>query len=91
MVHTVFQVYNGFDFMIGLVDAMTDEDPEKRPVIEDVISRFSHIRNSLSGFKLRSPITFKQDHSLIATLRYACQAVRTARYIVCKKAAIPDA
>lgn len=91
MVYTVFQVYNGFEFMMGLVDEMTDEDPEKRPVIEDVISTFSRIRDSLSGFKLRSPITLKQDPSFITTLRYACQAARTAQYIVCKKNAIPDA
>ena len=87
----VFQVSNGFEFMMGLVDAMTDEDPEKRPVIEEVISRFSRIRNSLSSFKLRSPITFKQDPSLMTTLRYARQAVRTTQYIICKKTAIPDA
>jgi hypothetical protein len=85
------QVSNGFEFVISLVDAMTDADPEKRPVIEEVISRFSRIHNSLSGFNLRSPITFKQDPSLITPLRYACQAVRTAQYIVCKKTAIPDA
>jgi len=91
VVYTVFQVCKGFEFMTGLVDAMTDEDPEKRPVIEDVISRFSRIRNSLSGFKLRSPIAPKRDPSLITTLRYACQVVRTARYIISKKTAIPDA
>jgi hypothetical protein len=91
VIYMVPQVSNGFEFMISLVDAMTDEDPEKRPVIEDVISRFSRIRNSLSGFKLRSPITFKQDHSLITTLRYVCQTARTTQYLVCKKTAIPDA
>ena len=42
--------------MKGLVDAMTDEDPEKRPTIEDIISSFSHIRNSLSRIKLRTVI-----------------------------------
>ena len=91
VVYTVFQVYKDFEFMIGLVDAMTGEDPEKRPVIEDVILEFSRIRNSLSGFKLRSPITHKQDPSIITTLRYARQAVRTARYIISKKTAVPDA
>jgi len=91
VVYTVFQVSKGFEFMIGLVDAMTDEGPEQRPVIEDVISRFSRIRNSLSGFKLRSPITPKQDPSLFTTLRYARQAVRTARYIISRNTAIPNA
>ena len=86
-----FQVYNGFAFMKGLVDAMTDEDPWKRPKIEEVISRFSHIRASLSRFKLRSLITAKKDPSIITTFRYTRQVFRTVEYILMRKAAIPPA
>ncbi|KAI9512192.1 kinase-like domain-containing protein [Russula earlei] len=36
-----FQRYNGFEFMEALVDAMTDEDPGKRPAIEAVLEEFA--------------------------------------------------
>jgi len=77
--------------MVDLVDAMTDEDPARRPTIENVISIFSRIRNSLSRFKLRTLITSKTDPSLFTTYRYARQAVRTVQYITLKKSAIPYA
>jgi hypothetical protein len=76
--------------MEELVDAMTDDDPERRPVIEDVIARFSSIRNSLSRFKLRSPITSRKDASLVIAFRYARQTIRTIGYILCQNAAIPE-
>jgi hypothetical protein len=87
----IYQLHNGFEFMVGLVDAMTDEDPGERPTIETVISRFSYIRDSLSEFKLRSLITSKKDPSLVTTYRYARQVVRTVEYIILQKAAIPYA
>ena len=40
-------MYNGFEFIVGLVDAMTDENPAERPAIENVILRFSYIQDSL--------------------------------------------
>ncbi|KAF8265698.1 hypothetical protein EI94DRAFT_1702283 [Lactarius quietus] len=51
------QKCNGFEFMQELVDAMTDESPEQRPTIEEVIERFDRIRDSLSSIKLRSFIS----------------------------------
>ncbi|KAH9056533.1 kinase-like domain-containing protein [Lactarius vividus] len=81
--------YNGFEFMQGLVDEMTDESPEKRPTIEAVIRGFDHIRSSLSTIKLRSLISLKKDPRLFTASRHVRQLIRTARYIVLKKAAIP--
>jgi len=75
--------------MNGLVDAMTDESPEKRPTIEDVISRFSRIRNSLNRVKLRTFITAKKDPSLFTACRHTRQVIRTAQYALSRKAAIP--
>ena len=89
MAHLAFQVYIGFGFMNGLVDAMTNEDPGKRPMIEEVISRFSRIRDSLSRFKLRSLMIAKKDPSLITAFRYTRQIVRTAKYLLTQKASVP--
>ena len=77
--------------MAGLVEEMTNENPMERPTIEEVISRFSRIRGSLSEFKLRSLIMSKRDPGLINTYRCARQVVRTVEYIVWRKAAIPYA
>jgi hypothetical protein len=84
-------MYNGFEFMVELIEAMTDENPAERPTIETVISRFSYVRDSLSEFKLRSLITAKKDPSLVTAYRFGRQAVRTVEYIILKKAAIPYA
>jgi len=83
--------YNGFEFMKDLVDQMTNADPLKRPLIEDVVAKFSQIRTSLSGLKLRSAIMPKRKPSLLAVFRHAKQALRTLGYIFSSKAAIPDA
>jgi hypothetical protein len=77
--------------MEELVDAMTDERPENRPTIEDVISRFSGIRNTLSKIKLRTYITAKKDPSLFTACRHTRQVIRTAKYALSRKAAIPIA
>jgi hypothetical protein len=86
----IFQKYNGFEFMKELVDAMTVGEPEKRPVIEDVIERFTRVRDSLSGFKLRSPVTSRKDVGPIIAFRYVQQTIRTLKYILCQTPAIPD-
>ncbi|KAH8982637.1 kinase-like domain-containing protein [Lactarius hatsudake] len=80
---------NGFEFMRELVDSMTDEIPERRPTIEAVIERFDHIRDSLSTTKLRGLISLKKDPRLFTAFRRLRQFIRTAHYIVLKKAAIP--
>ncbi len=76
--------------MEELVGAMTAEVPAKRPTIEEVIVKISHIRNSLSEFKLRSLITSRKHPTLITTYRYTRQAIRTLQYIILQKPAIPD-
>jgi hypothetical protein len=76
--------------MEDLVNAMTAVEPGKRPVIEEVIAIFSHIRKSLSETKLRSPITSKKDPSVVTAFRYTSQTIRTIQYIVLRKPAIPE-
>ena len=77
--------------MQDLIDEMTHINPTKRPSIEEVVAKFSRIRESLSGFKLRSTIIAKHDPSLFSMFRRTRQALRTVRYIFSHKAAIPEA
>ncbi|KAH9166397.1 kinase-like domain-containing protein [Lactarius sanguifluus] len=84
------QKYRGFEFMFDLVSEMTHSEPAKRPSIEGVVVRFACIRGSLSGFKLRSPMTSKRQPSLFTTFRSARQAIRSFYYVVSNKSAIPQ-
>lgn len=77
--------------MQDLIAEMTHINPAKRPLIEEVVAKFSRIRESLSGFKLRSPIISKHKPSLFSMFQRAQQALRTVQYMFSHKAAIPDA
>ncbi|KAJ6496871.1 hypothetical protein DFH09DRAFT_1103500 [Mycena vulgaris] len=44
----------GFAFMRPLVSDMVQDDPAKRPTIDEVVARFDEIRAGLSSWKLRS-------------------------------------
>ena len=68
--------------MHDLVSDMTHRDPAKRPLIEEVVVRFARICESLSGLKLRSPITSKKQLSLFTAFVYARQAIRSFYYVV---------
>ncbi|KAH9954063.1 kinase-like domain-containing protein [Russula dissimulans] len=81
--------YDGFEFMDDLVKEMTDKDPSKRPLIEDVIAKFSRVLKSLSGLKLRAAIVSRRKPSLFVIFLRATQALRTFGYIISRKAAIP--
>jgi len=83
------QKYYGFEFMHNLVAEMTHSDPTKRPSIEDVVAKFSLIHESLSSFKLRSPIISKRDPSLFSVFRCAKQILLTLQDIVLHNAAVP--
>jgi hypothetical protein len=74
--------------MPKLVDDMTGSDPEKRPVIEEVVERFGRIRDSLSTTKLYSRIT-RKDSGLFTMFRHARQLTRTVLYITQRRPAIP--
>lgn len=75
--------------MRELIDAMTDENPAKRPTIEEVIERFDEIHSSLSTVKLRSPIISKKDPTVFTIFRCARQLTRTLLYVIQRVPAVP--
>jgi hypothetical protein len=75
--------------MQKLIDDMTNPEPEKRPMIEEVVERFGLIRDSLSTIKLYSKITRKKDSKLLVMFWHARQLTRTALYIIQRRPAIP--
>jgi len=82
--------YEGFEFMEDLANEMTHPNPARRPLIEDVMAKLARIRESLSGFKLRSTITSRRDPVIVAAYRRSRQAFHTIQYIISNKPAIPE-
>lgn len=76
--------------MGALVSDMVQEDPGKRPNMNEVVSRFSEIKKKLSTWKLRSRIAPKNEIWLFAAWRSLAHWCRTLGYVVAKKAAIPE-
>lgn len=76
--------------MEALVTDMVQEDPGKRPNMDEVVSRFSEIKKKLSTWKLRSRIAPKNEIWLFAAWRSVGHWCRTVGYVVANKAAIPE-
>ena len=51
----------GVEFMWPLVNDMVQDDPGKRPTMDDVVERFEKIRRSLHWWTLRSRLVYRSD------------------------------
>jgi serine/threonine protein kinase len=49
----IFKEYESFKFMQHLISDMVQDDPEKRPTIDEVVNRFEAIKNELGNLNLR--------------------------------------
>jgi hypothetical protein len=84
------QKYHGFQFMEPLVADMVQEDPTKRPKMDEVITRFSEIRGKLNTWKLRSRIARRNEFWPVTAWRSVAHWYRTVGYVLSRKAAIPE-
>ncbi|KAA1477313.1 hypothetical protein DENSPDRAFT_828677 [Dentipellis sp. KUC8613] len=85
------QKYYGFGFMKELVADMVQDDPSKRPGINEVVTRFAKIRESLHSWKLRSRTIPRKEWKIVTLWRYPPHIARTIRFVVTRTPAIPDA
>ncbi len=69
---------------------MVQEDPTKRPTMDEVVARFSEIKNKLSTWKLRSRLVHKKEIFPFKVWRTVGHWYRTVSYVLSRKAAIPD-
>ncbi|KZT10924.1 uncharacterized protein LAESUDRAFT_644190 [Laetiporus sulphureus 93-53] len=81
--------YYGLEFMEKLIEDMVQDDPAKRPTIDDVVSRFDEIRNSLKRSTLRSRLVAKNEDVIIRVLMGLQHAFRTTSFVVRRLPAIP--
>ncbi|KAF8263951.1 hypothetical protein EI94DRAFT_1739586 [Lactarius quietus] len=84
------QKYHGLEFMQPLIVDMVQEDPKKRPNMDEVISRFAEIRNKLSTWKLRSRMARNNEIWPVTAWRSVAHWYRTVGYVFARKAAIPE-
>lgn len=73
-----------------LVTDMVQEDPGKRPSMDEVVSRFSEVKSKLSTWKLRSRIARRNEIWPVAAWKSVAHWYRTVGYVVANKAAIPQ-
>ena len=84
------QKYHGLEFMQPLIADMVQEDPAKRPNMDEVVTRFAEIRNKLSTWKLRSRMARNIEIWPVAAWRSVAHWYRTIGYVLARKAAIPE-
>ncbi|KAJ6507376.1 kinase-like domain-containing protein [Mycena vitilis] len=78
----------GFEFMSPLVEDMMDNDPTKRPTMEEVVGRFEVIKAGLSSWNLRSRVV-KEDDFPFPIHRVVGHWVRRVGYILRRSPAVP--
>lgn len=69
---------------------MTQSDPSKRPTSAEVADRFSKIRSTLGGWKLRSRLVHKNEVGSDKILNDIIHFFRTTKYLVFLRPAIPS-
>ncbi|OJT15428.1 hypothetical protein TRAPUB_8016 [Trametes pubescens] len=86
----IMKYYRGVEFLEPLVQDMVQDDPSKRPTIQDVIRRFDKLVKPLGSRKLRSRLIYRKETPSDAFIQRIAHAFRTARYILARKPAIPQ-
>ncbi|KAF9077759.1 kinase-like domain-containing protein [Rhodocollybia butyracea] len=81
----------GFDFLRPLVNDMIQDDPEKRPQMDEVLPRFSNIVQSLSQWKLRSRAVKKNEFFFMKPFRGLDHLFWTCAMTAKNRPAIPAA
>jgi hypothetical protein len=75
--------------MNALVEDMVQNDPAKRPSMDEVVRRFHHIRQGLSSYKLRSRVIRRKDGVLKNIYRSISHTGQLVRYSLSGLPAIP--
>lgn len=76
--------------MEPLMADMVQNDPTKRPTMDEVVTRVSEIKGGLSSWKLRSRIARKNELWPVTAWRSVRHWYRTVGYVLGRKAAIPE-
>ncbi|TFY51142.1 hypothetical protein EVJ58_g10718 [Rhodofomes roseus] len=81
--------YSGLESMDELVSAMVATEPQKRPTIEEAVSRFAAIRDKLPWWKLRQRLVPRKESLLKRGFMGFGHVLRTTAYILLRLPAVP--
>ena len=76
--------------MRPLIADMVQEDPTKRPNMDEVVSRFAEIQRRLSSWKLQSRMVRNNELWPVAAWRSVAHWYRTIDYVLAHKPPIPE-
>jgi hypothetical protein len=90
MLSLILQKYHGFEFIQPLITDMVQDDPTKRPTMDEVVTRFIDIQNKLSTWKLRSRMVRRNEVWPVAAWRTVNHWYRTIGYVIARRPALPE-
>ncbi|KAI0790923.1 kinase-like domain-containing protein [Abortiporus biennis] len=89
MIQEILEDHRGLKFLRPLINDMMQEDPSKRPWIDEVASRFADIQKSLRWWQLRSRLV-PTDEGVFEYLYHSVRHIfRTYKYMAKGYEAIP--
>jgi len=83
------QTSRGVEFIQPLVDDMVQDDPAKRPTIDQVVVRFADMSGKLGSWHLRSRLIPRDEYWIVRMYRSIRHIFRTIGYIITRRPAIP--
>lgn len=78
-----------FNFLHPLIADMTQDDPTKRPTMDEAFTRFESIVKKLGFLKLRSRVSYPSESFLDRAVRFAVHWPRQVKYVFKRLPAIP--
>ncbi|KAF4622397.1 hypothetical protein D9613_009144 [Agrocybe pediades] len=82
--------YRGLDFLHPLVKKMIQDDPKKRPTIDEAVKEFNELVNGLSSWKLRSRTPSRRANIFKDFAHFLGHWKRRAGYIITRRDPIPN-
>ncbi|KAL4247867.1 hypothetical protein ABKN59_007473 [Abortiporus biennis] len=79
----------GLEFMTTLVADMIQDDPSKRPDIDEVVRRFDVLLRQLRWWTLRSRLVYNDETPFVSFRRYVTHWIRTTGHILLLRSALP--
>ena len=87
----VLKVYTNLSFMEPLISRMVDDDPAKRPTMDEVVTSFKEIVSKSSFLRLRARLVERKDGPIMNLLKSVHHvSCRTIPYVVTCRAALPS-
>ncbi|PCH36056.1 hypothetical protein WOLCODRAFT_140201 [Wolfiporia cocos MD-104 SS10] len=83
------QKLRGVEFIQPLIDDMVQDEPAKRPTIHEVVTRFEEMRASLSRWRLRSWLAYRDENASQRFIKAVGHFVHMIGYVVASHPAIP--